>query len=988
MKREERVARARVLLVALTLAIAAPAAAQTSGGNMGADSPDEQPTAATAGGTSLAQTSYSAATYNLLPRSTRDDIDLYAWLKTFSEKDFDVPQGTSTKITYTPAGATVRELYGAYYGLQSARAYTDLLRYPSGAFMLNNGAGEGIEGVSGGVRILRSNGRSESGYGTLLEGTFFYTFGGKGIDNPFYRHQGLANRLATQAVALIMQSKRQADIGLYGSYPEYVGMVVMQSLTAFNAAKNDAKGMTPALREAFYRTAESLMLTWESRGGPKDANTNMDTKTFYGLALLYKGAKEEGLSSVARNARELAAFGLLGSRSANDAGLAQGHLGRVIFHPAGYIGERSMPETSYNGISLYYLAEAALVVRGEAGWEWLWDKNGVVDRMAKFKTYQIFRDPSGRFNGPSGYAIRTASPYAGDQSNSPGRDMAVAMLSDYGKAHFQKRNASTALTLLETPSLAEVEESIRKSLAKDYGERAFTRIPAVYEYIYQASTRWWAERIGTVATTYYDPSFYNEVSTLIGRNDPTLELPSLRAGLAYNEVFGPDGANPEFWAVKDVDAKGGEFAAFIEAFTRNPSATNGYSSWRGGGTVQSFWTPEAGLVINTRGSKHDKDSQKWPAVNTWATHHLWGKMGDGATRFSSAQRDSRITSYTWDNVAAPTRFTATNTPDRSSGSYSGNVSYSRTIAKIAGGLEVTTSLRTDARDTFTELWESLPIYKRFNNNDVNTTIEYTTSALGGGSLSWKTLGQARVSGITAIRLGRDYGTKAYVYIVPKTPVAAKLESEWQADYQMSDFFQQLAIDLHGNPGKAQKISEASVTYAITTVEPSGSGDSGPRPLTIQLQPGWNLISRYLGPAEASFETLLADVRAKVVLVKNGAGQVYAPKYGINDIGSWLVQEGYQVLVEEPCSITLSGTPVTPKPVALKKGWNLIAYPYATAAGASEVFGSILSDLELVEDGAGGRYVPSGANTIGNLQPGQGYRVYVKRDVTLSFPTTL
>jgi len=48
--------------------------------------------------------------------------------------------------------------------------------------------------------------------------------------------------------------------------------------------------------------------------------------------------------------------------------------------------------------------------------------------------------------------------------------------------------------------------------------------------------------------------------------------------------------------------------------------------------------------------------------------------------------------------------------------------------------------------------------------------------------------------------------------------------------------------------------------------------------------------------------------------------------------------------------------------------------------------SIASDLVMVKDKDGRIYYPDyGINTIGDLQPGQGYKIYVDQASTLTFP---
>jgi len=405
-------------------------------------------------------TGVSVAQSALLPRASQDEQTLYAWLSSFDNNDFEVPRES---ITYTEGVSSSQELYALFYGLSGAAPDTDLINYPSRAFLLDDGKGEGIEGNGETVRIL-SAARSTT-IGPQTAGADYLQFTGPGIFNPYYRDTGLANRLATQAVAMMMRVNDALYNDGGASFSEYVGMALAQCMSAFEAAKPYAQGITPSVSKAFYKTVESVMNWWDTNGGPRDVNTNMDTKGFYGLALLYVGSRAEGMTSISENAKNMAQKWLLGDTT--DPGRAEGHKTGVIFHSAGYIGEKNMPETSYNGISLYYMVKTAAVVYGDGEWEWLWGPDGIVDRMARFKAYQIFPDPDGQYNGPSGYAVRTAFPYAEDQHSSMGRDFLVAQLSDYGLPIVYKRyNMAWDSTDITPKSLSLLDSNVRHYLKR------------------------------------------------------------------------------------------------------------------------------------------------------------------------------------------------------------------------------------------------------------------------------------------------------------------------------------------------------------------------------------------------------------------------------------------------------------------------------------------------------------------------------------------
>jgi hypothetical protein len=88
------------------------------------------------------------------------------------------------------------------------------------------------------------------------------------------------------------------------------------------------------------------------------------------------------------------------------------------------------------------------------------------------------------------------------------------------------------------------------------------------------------------------------------------------------------------------------------------------------------------------------------------------------------------------------------------------------------------------------------------------------------------------------------------------------------------------------------------------------------------------------------------------------------------------------------SLTLEGDEVDPTTtLELAQGWNFVAYLPDTAMPVADAFASIESKLAIVKDGAGNTYVPAlGINTIGELQPGLGYKVYLREAASFSYPT--
>lgn len=163
-----------------------------------------------------------------------------------------------------------------------------------------------------------------------------------------------------------------------------------------------------------------------------------------------------------------------------------------------------------------------------------------------------------------------------------------------------------------------------------------------------------------------------------------------------------------------------------------------------------------------------------------------------------------------------------------------------------------------------------------------------------------------------------------------------------------------------------------------------------RELTLQFNQGWNMASINVSPDEANMDSIMAPIRSKINIVKNGDGESYIPEYGINQIGDWNVLHGYQASLTETTLLTITGTPVDPStPIPLQKGWNLIAYLPNAPLEPEIAFANILDKLVIAKNGSGQSFIPEfGINQIGKLLPGQGYQLNVKDAATLIFPSSV
>ena len=157
---------------------------------------------------------------------------------------------------------------------------------------------------------------------------------------------------------------------------------------------------------------------------------------------------------------------------------------------------------------------------------------------------------------------------------------------------------------------------------------------------------------------------------------------------------------------------------------------------------------------------------------------------------------------------------------------------------------------------------------------------------------------------------------------------------------------------------------------------------------IVINSGWNIISTYINPFEASVDSVFSDIASEVIIVKNGMGMVYWPLYGINSIGDLSIGEGYQVKMTTTQTLTVVGISVVPEttPISIPLGWSIFGYLRQSASSVETMLNPIVGNIIIVKNAMGLVYWPLyGINAIGDLVPGQGYQIKTDLAVTLTYP---
>lgn len=159
---------------------------------------------------------------------------------------------------------------------------------------------------------------------------------------------------------------------------------------------------------------------------------------------------------------------------------------------------------------------------------------------------------------------------------------------------------------------------------------------------------------------------------------------------------------------------------------------------------------------------------------------------------------------------------------------------------------------------------------------------------------------------------------------------------------------------------------------------------------ITLRKGLNMISSSIQPSEVRLDSIFSDIQSDLVFVRDESGDVYNPGQGVNSIGGWSSDEAYVVYVSSDCTLQIEGSDLASEtPLSLETGWNWVPYFPDGSMSVENAMSSITSDLFMVKNYSGKAHIPSqNINDIKNMEPGQGYKVYVTDPTTLIYPTSV
>lgn len=445
------------------------------------------------------------------------------------------------------------------------------------------------------------------------------------------------------------------------------------------------------------------------------------------------------------------------------------------FNKAGYFVDNGCFDTSYNGISLYFGAQAALM----SGWKFA---DEAIDQAFKLRAHLSFPDPDagGGFSGPSAMASRCSGDPPHDQWQFQPKQIGGGMVTDHA---LYLSPLPDAATLAATPD--RVAANYTAQLAKPRESK-----PALWQETHWSGGPNWAWE-------FYPKGEYARRLKLQEADSPLMK-PLYQRGEKFVRQFGD-----AFLVAR--------FDGFATAIHTGPIGLIDKRWHRpyghGGGQLCAFWSPAGGATLLTRRrgiQGHTWD--QWEEWRIWPIHAVSGLLATGEfatssriikpqTEYHVREKDAEVIVRGAIQRVVPDERLVEPTA----------VKYERKFVVNGEGVTVTTSLKADTAVSFTELYETIPIFLRETDSQTPTTIEF----LVGDTWAEAT---TDIHDIKAVRAKRFNGAMVVTFTEPQR---AKLSpAVWKDGFQTQAECRTVLVDLLARDG--HQLKSATITYTIST----------------------------------------------------------------------------------------------------------------------------------------------------------------------------
>ena len=142
----------------------------------------------------------------------------------------------------------------------------------------------------------------------------------------------------------------------------------------------------------------------------------------------------------------------------------------------------------------------------------------------------------------------------------------------------------------------------------------------------------------------------------------------------------------------------------------------------------------------------------------------------------------------------------------------------------------------------------------------------------------------------------------------------------------------------------------------------------------------NSISFNVIPEDAEVSSVFMD--NDLLIASNDVGQYYAPNFGVDLIGEMDLAKGYDVFLQgmDNQTLTVEGLPMESDYSMTINAlqMNSVCFVPQECMDVEMIFSGLEDNILIVSDDSGAYYVPGfGVNTMGDMCPGKGYKVFLQ-----------
>ncbi|MBZ0265388.1 T9SS type A sorting domain-containing protein [bacterium] len=226
-------------------------------------------------------------------------------------------------------------------------------------------------------------------------------------------------------------------------------------------------------------------------------------------------------------------------------------------------------------------------------------------------------------------------------------------------------------------------------------------------------------------------------------------------------------------------------------------------------------------------------------------------------------------------------------------------------------------------------------------------------------------------------------------------------SQWTAGvfiYDLIDPLNPTQAGYYDTPGAAWKTFVNDDLVLVSDLSNAGMYNfSALTGMTIPLQGNYfELVSTPFVPPSNSAEDVFGDIGG-LQIVYNDVGEIYFPGDEINTIGDIDFADAYYVFTGENSEWILTGPPVEGELDFVEydlttNQWHWVSLPTTYDFPVDGFFSDIADLVRIVLTDDGRMWVPNHPlgeiNTMGDMHPGEGFKIFVDEDVIFTFGTQM